>query len=131
VVGKRVLREIFGPKKDEVMGGSRKLHNEELHNLYSSPSIIRMVKSRKITWAGHVARIGAKRNVYRILVGKPKGKNPLGTARHRCEDIIKMDLRETGWASMNWIHLARDRDKWRAVVNMVKTIEFHKMLRDC
>jgi hypothetical protein len=74
----RVLRRIFGPKRDGVMGGWRKLHNEELHNLYSKPSIIRIIKLRRMRWAGHVAQMGEKRNVYRLLVGKPEGKRPLG-----------------------------------------------------
>jgi hypothetical protein len=89
----RVLRRIFGQKRDEVTGGWRKLHNEELHNLYSSPSIIRMIKSRRMRWAGNVARMGAKRNPYRILVGKPEGKIPLGRPRRRWVDNITMDLR--------------------------------------
>jgi hypothetical protein len=88
----RVLRRIFGPKRDGVTGGWRKLHNEELHNLYSSPSIIGIVKSRSMRWAGHVARMGEKRNVYRLLVGKPEGKRPLGRPRRRWIDTIKMDL---------------------------------------
>jgi hypothetical protein len=92
----RVLRRIFGPKRDEVMGEWRKLHNEELHNLYSSPDIIRQVKSRQMRWAGHVARMGDERNVYKVFVGKPEGKRPLGRPRHRWEDGIRMDLRETG-----------------------------------
>jgi hypothetical protein len=78
-----VLRRIFGPKRDRVTGGWRKLHNEELHNLYSSPSIIRIKESKRMRWAGHVARMGEKRNVYRLLVGKPEGKRPLGTQLHR------------------------------------------------
>jgi hypothetical protein len=78
---KLVLRRIFGPKRDAVTGGWRKLHNEELHNLYSSPSKIRIIKSRRMRWAGHVARMGEKRNVYRLLVGKPEGKRPLGRPR--------------------------------------------------
>jgi hypothetical protein len=85
---------IFEPKRDHVTGGWRKLHNEELHNLYSSPSIIRMIKSRKMIWVGHVARMGAKRNAYRTLVGKPEGKRPLGRPRRTLVDNIKMDLRE-------------------------------------
>jgi hypothetical protein len=92
----RVLRRIFGPKRDEMNGDLRKLHNEELHNLYSSPNIIRMIKSRRMRWAGHVARIGEKRNAYRILVGKPEGKRPLGRPRHMWMDNIKIDLREIG-----------------------------------
>jgi hypothetical protein len=90
----RVLRRIFGPKRDEVTGGWRKLHNEELYNLYSSPSIIRMIRSRRMRWAGHVARMGEKRNLNRILMGKPEGKRPLGRYRHRWKDVIRMDLRE-------------------------------------
>jgi hypothetical protein len=100
-----VLRRIFGPKRDEVTGGWRKLHNEELHrpNLYSSPSIIRMIKSRRIRWAGHVARMGAKRNAYRILVGNPEGKRPLRRPRRRWVDNIKIDLGEIGWGGGDWI----------------------------
>jgi hypothetical protein len=89
----RVLRRIFGPKRDGVTGGWSKLHNEELHNLYSSPSIIRIIKSR-IRWAVHVAGMGERMNVYRLLVGKPEGKRPLGRSRHRWIDNIKMDLSE-------------------------------------
>jgi hypothetical protein len=111
------LRRIFGPKRDEVTGGWRKLHNEELHNLYSSPSIIRMVKSRSMRWTGHAARLGKKRNAYRILVGMPEGKRPLGRPILRWVDNIKMDLREIGWDGINLIDLAQDRDQWRALVN--------------
>jgi hypothetical protein len=92
---KKVPRRIFGPKRDEVMGDWRKLHNE-LHNLYSSPSIIRMIKSRRMRWAGHVARLGEKRNAYRILGEKAEGKRPLGRPRRRWVDNIKIDLREKG-----------------------------------
>jgi hypothetical protein len=88
----RVLRRIFGPKRDEVTAEWRKLHNEELRNLYSSPSIIRIIKSRRMRWAGHVAQIGEKRNAYRLLVGKPEGKRPLGRLRRRWVDNIRMDL---------------------------------------
>jgi hypothetical protein len=90
----RVLRRIFGPKRDEVMGGWRKLHNEELHNLYSSPSIIRMMKSRRMRWAGHVVRMGEKRNAYRILVEKPEGMRALGRPRCQWMDNIRTDLGE-------------------------------------
>jgi hypothetical protein len=90
----RVLRRIFGPKRDEVTGGWRKLHNEELHNLYASPSIIRMIKSRKMRWAGHVARIGETRNACTILLGKPEGKRPQRRPRRRWVNNIKMDLGE-------------------------------------
>jgi hypothetical protein len=90
----RVLRRIFGPKRDEVTGDRRKLHNEELHNLYSLPSIIRMMKSRRMRWAGHVTHMGEKNNAYRILVGKSEGKRPLGRPRCRSENNVKVDLRE-------------------------------------
>jgi hypothetical protein len=92
----RVLRRIFGPKRDEVTGEWRKLHSEELHNLYSSPDIIRQVKSRRMRWAGNVARMGEERKVYKVLVGKPEGKRPLESPRRRWEDGIRMDLREIG-----------------------------------
>jgi hypothetical protein len=113
----RVLRRIFGPKRDGVTGGWRKLHSEGLHNLYSSPSIIRLIKSRRMRWTGHVARMGEKRNAYRILVGKPEGNRPLGRPRRRWVDNIKIDLREIGWDAMDWIDLAQNRDQWRALVN--------------
>jgi transcription termination factor 2 len=117
---KRALRRIFEPKRDEDTGGWRKLHNEELHKLYSSPSIIRIIKSRRMRWAGHVARMGEKKkNAYRILVGKPEGKRPLGRPRRRWVDSIKMDLREIGWDGVNWIDMAQERDQWRALVNTV------------
>jgi hypothetical protein len=114
----RVLRRIFGPKRDEVTGGWRNLHNEELRDLYSSPSIIRLIKSRRMIWTGHVARM-EKRNAYGLLVGKPEGKNALGRQRRRWVDNIKMDLGEVGWGDVDWIGLAQDRDKWRALVNWV------------
>jgi hypothetical protein len=124
VFGNGVLRGIFGPKGDEVRGEWRKLHNGELHNLYSSPGIIRQIKSRRMRWAGHVARMGEGRNVYRVLVGKPERKRPLERPRRRWEDGIKMDLREIGWGGggVEWIQLAQDRDRWRAVVNAVMNL---------
>jgi hypothetical protein len=88
----KILRRIYGPKRDEVTGEWRKLHNEELHILYSFPNIIRQIKSRRMRWAGHVARVGEKRNLYRVLMGKPEGKRPLGRPRHRWEDGNRMDL---------------------------------------
>jgi hypothetical protein len=88
---------VFGPKRDEVTGEWRRLHNKELYALYSSPNIIRVIKSRGPTWAGHVARMGERRGAYRALVGKPEGRRPLGRPRRRWEDNIKMDLREVGW----------------------------------
>jgi hypothetical protein len=93
----RVLRRIFGPKRDEVTGGWRRLHNEELHGLYSSPSIVRVIKARRMRWAGHMVRIGEVRGAYNILVGMPERRRPLGRPRHRWEDKIKMDLREIGF----------------------------------
>jgi hypothetical protein len=98
----RVLRRICGPKRDGVTGGWRKLHNEELHNLYSSPNIIIIIKSRRMRWAGHVARMGEKRNVYRLMVGKPEGKRSLGRLRRRWIDNIKMALLEKGVSGLDW-----------------------------
>jgi hypothetical protein len=115
----KVLRKIFRPKRDEVTGEWRKLHNEELRDLYSSPSIIRIIKSRRMRWAGHVARIGGKKNAYRLLVGKQEGKRPLRTPRRRWLDNIEMDLLEIGWGGVDWIGLTQDRDKWKALVNAV------------
>jgi hypothetical protein len=117
-----VVRRIFGTKRDEVMGKWRKLHNGELHNLYSSPHTIGQIKSRRMRWAGHVARTREGRNVYRVLVGKPKGKRPLERPRHRWEDGIKMGLRETGLEGVKWIHLAQDRDRWWALLNVVMNL---------
>jgi hypothetical protein len=114
-----LLVRIINSKRDEMMRGWRKLHNEELHNLYSSTNIIRMIKSRRMECAGHAARIGDKKNAYRILVVKPEGKRPLGRPRRRCAENIKMDLREIGWDGMDWIDLIQDRDQWRALVNKV------------
>ena len=91
-----MLRRIFGPKRDEVIWEWRKLHNEELNDLYCSPNIFRVIKSRRMRWAGHVARMGERRGVYRVLVGVPEGKRPLGRPRHRLEDNIKMNLQEVG-----------------------------------
>jgi hypothetical protein len=115
----KVLRRIFVPTRDEVTGGWRKLHIEELCDLYSSPNIIRIIKSRRMRWAGHLARMGEKRNSYRLLVGKPEGKRPLGRPRRSWVDNIKMDLLEIGWGVVDWIGLAQDRDKWRALANAV------------
>jgi hypothetical protein len=105
----RVLRRIFGSKRDGVTGGWRKLYNKERHNLYSSPSKVRIIKSRRMRWAGHVARMGEKRNVYRLLAGKPEGKRPLGRPRRRWIDNIKMDLLEIVVSVVDWISLAQDR----------------------
>jgi hypothetical protein len=100
----RVLRRIFGPKRDEVTGEWRKLHNGDLHSLYSSPDIIRQVKSRRMKWARHVARMGEERKVYRVWVGKPEGRTPLGIPRRRWEDGIRMDIRGLGvWIGFDWL----------------------------
>jgi hypothetical protein len=118
----RVLRRIFGPNRDEVTGEWRKLHDEELHNLFSYPDIIRQVKSRRMRWAGHVARMGEERKMYKVLVGKPEGKRPLGRPRHRWEDGIRMDPWEIGLGGVDWIRLSQDRDRWRAVVSAVMNL---------
>jgi hypothetical protein len=118
----RVLRRIYGPKRDGVTGGWRKLHNKELHDLYSSPSIIRIKKSRRMRWAGHVARIEEKRNVCRLLVGKPEGKRPLGRPRRRWIDNIKMELFEIGLSVVDRIDLAQDKYRWRALVKAVTNL---------
>jgi hypothetical protein len=111
----RVLRRIFGLKRDEVMGGWRKLHNKELHDMYSSPSIIRITELR-IWWMGHVAQMGEKRNAYRLVAGKPEGKRPLGRRRCRWIDNIKMYLIEIGLDELDWIGLAQDRYSWRTLM---------------
>ena len=123
----RVLRRVFGPKRDEVTGEWRKLHNEELSDLYSLPIIVRVVKSRRMRWAGHVARMGEGRGMHRVLVGKPEGKRPLGRPRRRWEDNIKMDLREVGGSCGDWMELTQDRDRWRALVGTVRNLRVLKM----
>ena len=117
-----MLRRIFGPKRDEVTGEWRKLHNEELNNVYPSPNIVRVIKSKRMRWAGHVARMGEGRGVYRVLVGKPEGRRPLGRSRRRWEDNIRMDLREVGYRCVDWMELAQDRDRWRALVSAVMNL---------
>jgi hypothetical protein len=117
----RVLRRIFGPKREED-GSWRKLHNDELHSLHSSPNIVRMIKSRRMRWVRHVAGIGEGRGVYIVLVGRPKGKRPLGRPRRRWEDNINMDLREIGIDGANWIQLAQDRVQWRAFANTIMNL---------
>jgi hypothetical protein len=112
----RVLRRIFGPKRDAMTGELRKLHDKEFPDLYSSPSIIIIMNSRRMRLAGHVARMWEKRNAYRLLVGKAQGTRPLGRPRRRWLDNIWMDLGEVGWGDVDWIGLAQDRNIWRALV---------------
>jgi len=116
----RVLRKVFGPKRNEVTGGWRKLHNEELNDLYSLPNIVRVVKSRRMRWVGHVVRMGEDRGVQRVLVGKLEGKRPLGRPRRRWEDNIKMDLQEVGGGRGDWMELTQDRDRWWALVGTAR-----------
>ena len=105
------LKRIFGPKRDEVTGEWRRLRNEEIYDLYFSRNIFRVIKSKKMRWLGHVARMGERRDAYRILVGKPEGNRPLRRSRRLWEDNIKMDLQEVGCVGMDWIDLAQDRDR--------------------
>jgi hypothetical protein len=114
----RVLRRIFSPKRDKVTGEWRKLHNEGLNDLYCSSNDIQVIKSRRMRWEGRVARMEERRDAYRVLVGRTEGKRLLGRPRHRWEDNIKMGLQERGWGSMDWIDLAQDSDRFRALVNM-------------
>ena len=118
----RVLRRIFGPKREEVTGEWRKL----LNDLYCSPNIVRVIKWR-MRWAGQVARIGERRGVYRVLVGKPEGKKPLGRPRIRWEDNNEMDLQEVVYGGMDWMELAQDRDRWRTFVSKVMNLRVPKM----
>ena len=109
----------YGPRREEVTGEWRRLHNEELNDIYSSPNIVRVIKSRRMRWAGHVACMGEERGIYRVLVRKPKGKRPMGTPRRRWVDYIRMDLQEVGCGYMDWIGLAQDIDSWRKLVSAV------------
>jgi len=117
----RELRRVFGPKRDEVTGEWRNLHNEELRDFYSLPNIVRVVKWKRMRWGGHVARMGEGRGVHRVHVGKPEGKRPLGRPRRRWEDNIRTDLREVGGVG-DWMELGQDRDRWRALVNTVMNL---------
>jgi hypothetical protein len=119
-----VLRRIFGSKRDEVTGEWRNLHSEELHNLYSSPNIIRQIKSRRIRLAGHVAHMGEERKLYKVLVGKPEGMRPLGRPRHRSENGIRMDIRETVLGGIDWTQLAQDRD---CIINCNCVFTYHSV----
>jgi hypothetical protein len=117
-----MLKRIFRQKRDEMVEGWRKFHNEELHSLYSSSNIIGIIESGRMRWAGHLARMGVKRNARRILVGKPVGKRPLGRPRCRWEDNIKTDFREIGWGGMQWINPGQNRNQWRDFVNTVMNL---------
>jgi hypothetical protein len=116
----RMLGGIFVPKRDEVTGGWIKLHNEELHNLYCSPNWDDQIKEDEM--GGTCSAYGEMRNVYRILIGKPEGRRPLGVPRHRWAESIKMSLRKTGFEGVDWIHMSQDRDLWRAFVNTVMNL---------
>ena len=117
-----MLRRIFGPRRDEVTGEWKRLHNEELNILYSSPNIVRVIKSRRMRWAGHVACMGEERGVYRVLVGIPEGKRPPGRPRRRWMDNMRLDLQEVGCGYVDWIGLAHDRDRWRTLVSAVMNL---------
>ena len=114
-----MLKRIFEPTRDEVTGEWRQLHNEEFNDLYCSPNVVRVIKSRRMRWAWHVARMEEGRGVHKVLVGKPEGKRPLGRPRRRWEDNIKMGLQEVGCGDMDWMELAQNRDRWRALVSAV------------
>jgi len=114
-----VLRRIFGPTREEVTAEWRRIHNEELNDLYTSPNIVRVIKSRRIRWAGHMARMAEERGAFRVLEGKPEGKRPLGRPRRRWVDNIRMDLQKVGCEYMDWIGLAQERDGWRTLVSAI------------
>jgi len=108
--------------RDEITGEWRGLHYQELNDLYSSPNIVRVIKSKRMRWAGHVARMCEERGVYRVLLEKPEGRRPLGRPRRRWVDNIRMDLQEVGCGCMDWIELAQDRDRWRTLVSAVMNL---------
>jgi len=122
VFEKKVLSRIFGPRKDEVTGDWSILHNEGLNDVYSSPSIVRVIKSRRTKWAGHVARMGEEMGVCRFLVGKPEGKRPLGRPMRRWVGNFRMDFQVVGCGYVDWIGLAKDRDRWRTLVSAVMNL---------
>jgi hypothetical protein len=128
VFKKKVLRRIYGSEREEGAGW-KSLHKEELHDLYATTNIIRVMMSRRVRWAGHIARMGEMRNAYSILVVKPEEKRPLGRPRRRQEDNIITDLREISLEVVYWIHLAQNRDQWRAPMNKVMNIRFNKQFR--
>jgi hypothetical protein len=108
--------------RDELTGEWRKQNREELNDLYYTPNIIPTIKSKRMRWAERIVRMGERRVIYRVLVGKPEGKRPLGRPRRKWEDDIKMDLQEVGWRDMNWIDLTKNRDSWRALENAVMNL---------
>ena len=116
-----LLRRIFRPRRDEVTGKWRRLHNE-VNDLYFSPNIVRVIKSRRMRWGGHVAHMGEAMGVYRVLVRKPEGRRPLGRPRRRWADNIRTDLQEVGCVYMDWIGLAQDTDRWRTLVSAVMNL---------
>ena len=126
----RVLRRISGPRRGEVTGVWRKWHNEEVNDLYTSANIVQVIKSRRMRWVGHVAHMGERRGIYRVLVGKPEGKRPLGKPRHRWECNIKMHLQEVGCGSLDWIKLFQYRDRWQALVNTVMNLRIPQNARN-
>ena len=113
---------MYVPRWNKVTGEWRRLHNEELNDLYSSPNIVRVIKSRRIRWVGHVARVGEERRVYRVLLGKPEERRPLGGPRRRWVDTVRMDVQEVGCGYVDWIGLAQDRDRWRTLVSAVMNL---------
>jgi len=117
-VFENMVLKIFGPRRDEVTGEWRRLHNDELNDLYSSPNTVQVIKSRRMRWAGHVVRMGEERGVYRVFVGKLKGRRP----RRRWVDNIRMGLQEVGCGYMDWIGLAQDRDRWQTLVSAVMNL---------
>ena len=119
---KSVLRRTFVPKRVKVKREWRKLHDNELNDLYCSPNSVRVIKLRRMRWTGHVASMGERRSAYKVLVGKPEGKRPLGRPRRRWESNIKMDLQEVGCGGVDWNELDQDRDRWRALLNVIKTL---------
>jgi hypothetical protein len=126
----RVLGRIFGPKRDKVTGEWRRLHNEELYDLYSSPYVIWMIRLRRMRSATYVACMGEKTRLYRVLVGKPEGKRPLGRYRHRREDNIKINLKGTRCKSMDWIYVIQDRDNWQTFANIVMDLWVPKNVKN-
>jgi len=118
----KVLRRIFGPRRDEVTVDWWRLHNKEINVLYCSPNIVRVIKWRRMRWVGHVARMGEERGVYRFLVGKPERRRPLGRPRRRWVDNIRMDLQEVGCGHVDWIGLTQDRYRWRTLVSAVMNL---------